>query len=131
MVDFGSKIIKQNGYHNIEYRLGDIQSPPIEDNHVDLAIFSQTLHHVNDPQKAVTEAFRILSKSGMIIILDLLKHDQEEARTLYADQWLGFKEIELIEFLETAGFKSIKTMIVDKENRPPYFETIMSIGKKI
>lgn len=130
MVDFGSKIIKKNGYHNIEYRLGDIQSPPIEDNHVDLVIFSQTLHHVNDPKKAVAEAYRILSNSGMIIILDLLKHDQEEARTLYADQWLGFKEIELIEFLEIAGFTSINTTIVDKENRPPYFETIMGIGKK-
>ena len=70
------------------------------------------------------------SPRGKVIILDLLKHDHEEARTLYADQWLGFKEIELIEFLEIAGFKSIETMIVDKEKRPPYFETIMAIASK-
>ena len=130
MVEFGSKIIKENGFNNIEYRLGDIQSPPINDNQIDLAIFSQTLHHVNDPQKAINESYRILSPRGKVIILDLLKHDQEEARTLYADQWLGFKEIELIEFLEIAGFKSIETMIVDKEKRPPYFETIMAIASK-
>ena len=102
----------------------------INDNQIDLAIFSQTLHHVNDPQKAINESYRILSPRGKVIILDLLKHDQEEARTLYADQWLGFKEIELIEFLEIAGFKSIETMIVDKEKRPPYFETIMAIASK-
>ena len=130
MVEFGSKIIKENGFNNIEYRLGDIQSPPIDDNQIELAIFSQTLHHVNDPQKAINESYRILSPRGKVVILDLLKHDQEEARTLYADQWLGFKEIELIEFLEIAGFKSIDTMIVDKEKRPPYFETIMAIASK-
>ena len=130
MVEFGSKIIKENGFDNIEYRLGDIQSPPIEDNQIELAIFSQTLHHVNDPQKAIEEAFRILSPEGKVIILDLLKHEHEEARTLYADQWLGFKEIELIEFLEIAGFKSISTMIVDKEKTSPYFETIMAVATK-
>ncbi len=130
MVEFGSKIIKENGFNNIEYRLGDIQSPPIDDNQIELAIFSQTLHHVNDPQKAIKESYRILSPRGKVVILDLLKHDQEEARTLYADQWLGFKEIELIEFLEIAGFKSIDTMIVDKEKRSPYFETIMAIASK-
>ena len=83
----------------------DIQSPPIEDNQIELAIFSQTLHHVNDPQK-LSKRLLGYSPDGKVIILDLLKHEHEEARTLYADQWLGFKEIEIIEFLEIAGFKS-------------------------
>ena len=45
MVEFASQLAKKHGFRNIEYRLGDMQEPPIAKNSVDLAIFSQALHH--------------------------------------------------------------------------------------
>src|SRR6266516_1876278 len=45
MVEFGSKLAKKHGFKNLEYRLGDIEDPPIAKNSVDLAILSQALHH--------------------------------------------------------------------------------------
>ena len=38
------------------------------------------------------------------MILDLVKHRFEEAREVYADEWLGFSEAELETMLEKAGF---------------------------
>jgi len=38
-----------------------------------------------------------------IAILDLVRHQFEEARELYADVWLGFTELELRGFLKKAG----------------------------
>src|SRR5258708_17673829 len=40
MVEFASQLAKKHGFRNIEYRLGDMQEPPISKNNVDLAIFS-------------------------------------------------------------------------------------------
>ncbi len=130
MISYASKISKENGYNNIEYRLGDIESPPIDDGTVNLTILSQALHHTTKPQIAIDEAFRITAPGGRVVILDLLRHDFEQAHELYADVWLGFTEIELIEYLKNAGFISIQTAIVDKEQQAPHFETLMAIALK-
>lgn len=130
MVAYGSKTAKANGFTNLEYRLGDIQAPPLADQEVDLAFFSQSLHHARKPHLAVREAWRITKPGGRIVILDLLKHDFEQARSLYEDVWLGFEERELYEFLESAGFKNLKITLVDRETEPPYFQTVLAMGEK-
>ena len=45
MVEYGAGLAKDHGFLNLEYRLGDIMEPPIDDGSVDLAFFSQALHH--------------------------------------------------------------------------------------
>ena len=62
--------------------------------------------------------------------MDLLKHDLEEARELYADVWLGFAEVDVYEFLDKAGFKDIDIAIVDRGDEPPNFQTLMAIARK-
>ena len=52
IVAFGAAKAKKNGLKNLEFRLGDLQSPPIEPDSVDLVILSQALHHAEDPAKA-------------------------------------------------------------------------------
>ncbi len=64
------------------------------------------------------------------MILDLLKHQFEDARELYADIWLGFSELEISKFLGENGFSDIEITIVDRETEPPNFQTLMAIGKK-
>src|SRR5439155_9916752 len=104
MVEFGSELAREHGFENLEYRRGDIEDPPIAANSVDLAIFSQALHHANKPARALVAAHRILKKNGRIAILDLLAHNFEKARELYADTWLGFSEVELHQMLKASGF---------------------------
>jgi ArsR family transcriptional regulator len=65
-----------------------------------------------------------------VVILDLLKHDFEEARELYADVHLGFSEVELRDWLAGAGFTDIETAIVDRETETPGFQTLMAIGHR-
>jgi len=64
------------------------------------------------------------------VILDLLKHQFEEARELYADTWLGFSELEISRFLTAEGFTEIDISVVDREADPPHFQTLMAIATK-
>jgi len=130
MVEFGQELAKKHKLSNLEYRLGDIESPPIDDESVDLAIFSQALHHADHPSTAIKEAFRILKPGGCLIVLDLLQHSFEKARELYYDTWLGFSEVELKEMIEEAGFLKTETVIVDREEAPPNFQTLLATATK-
>ena len=130
MVEFGKKLAENHGLGNLEYRLGDIEAPPIDDNSVDLVIFSQALHHATHPQKSISAAHRMLKKGGKVIVLDLLQHSYEQARELYADTWLGFSEVELFGMMKKAKFKDIETTIVDKECEAPHFQTLLATATK-
>jgi ubiquinone/menaquinone biosynthesis C-methylase UbiE len=130
MVEFGAQLARDHGVKNLEYRLGDLEAPPLDDASVDLALFSQALHHALKPVQAVAEAARILRPGGHVVVLDLLKHDFEQARELYADVWLGFSEVDLESFLTQAGFHDVTTAVVDRESEPPHFQTLLGLGRK-
>src|SRR6266516_4312678 len=130
IVAFGAAKAKKNNLKNLEFRLGDLQNPPIEPDSVDLVILSQALHHAEAPGKAIAGAHRILKVGGQILILDLAKHNFVRAHELYGDRWLGFAESDLHRWLEEAGFKKIEVSVVAREEQPPHFETVLASGQK-
>jgi ubiquinone/menaquinone biosynthesis C-methylase UbiE/biotin operon repressor len=130
MVEFGSELARTHGIANLEYRVGDLEDVPIRSGTVDVAFLSQALHHAAHPEKAVAEAWRILKPHGKVAILDLNRHQFEEAREMYADLWLGFTELEMERYLKGAGFRNVETAVVYKEQEAPFLETLLATGEK-
>jgi ubiquinone/menaquinone biosynthesis C-methylase UbiE len=130
MIEVGREQALRHGVKNIDYRLGDMEEIPIGDGEVDLVFFSQSLHHALHPELALAEAARILVPSGRIVILDLVRHRFEQARELYADEWLGFSESDLESMLQNAGFVNVDATVVDKEPETPQFQTLLATGDK-
>jgi len=130
MIEVGREQAARHGVKNVEYRLGDMEEVPIAAGEVDIVFFSQSLHHALHPERALAEAARILAPGGRIVVLDLLKHRFEEAREMYADEWLGFSEAELESMLENAGFANVETAVVDKDAEAPQFQTLLAIASK-
>jgi len=130
MVEYGSSLARENGITNLEYRLGDLEAPPIEPGSVDLAMLSQALHHAGSPVRALRGACGILRPGGQVVILDLLAHQFEQARELYADVWLGFTEAELVGMLEEAGFEEARAEVVSRDEQNPLFQTVLATGRK-
>jgi ArsR family transcriptional regulator len=130
MVQVGRALAKKEHLRNLTYVLGNIEKVPLPDRSIDLALLSQALHHAENPRQALAEAFRILKPGGRLLILDLRAHRFEKARELYADRWLGFKENELHDWIEEAGFSQSEVRVVAKEAKEPCFETILATGMK-
>ena len=130
MVAFGAEKAKKNKLKNLEFRLGDLENPPIPPDSVDLVVLSQALHHAAVPKTAMASAHKILRPGGQVMILDLHRHNFEQAHELYGDRWLGFTETDLHSWLEEVGFKHVEVSIVAREEDEPHFQTLLATGEK-
>lgn len=130
MVEVGRDLAKRSGLKNLEYRLGDMEQPPIRPGSVDVAILSQALHHAVHPPRALEAAWKILRPGGTLLVLDLVEHTFEAAREMYADVWLGFAPAELARLLREGGFEGVVVEVVAKEKEGPGFQTLLAIGHK-
>jgi len=130
IVRFGQKKAEKAGLKNIQFSYGDIEDIPLKSKSVDIALLSHALHHAKHPQKALSEAFRILRPNGHLVILDLLEHQFEKAKELYGDHWLGFPKNMLYEWVEASGFKGIEITEAAREEESPHFTTLLVVARK-
>lgn len=96
------------GVTGIELRLGEMTHLPLPDEAVGCAVANMVLHHAADPLAVLREIRRVLAPGGVVVLADLARHEREWVREQLADQWLGFEEEELLEWLKTAGFDSVE-----------------------
>ena len=130
MVTLGRDAAERLGLDNLEFRLGDLEAPPVEDKSVDIALFSQALHHAPSPQKALAAAHRILKPGGRLLVLDLKQHQFDAARELYSDLWLGFRESDLQSWIHASGFEEISVRAIERESAPPHFQSLLATAKR-
>ncbi|MBB4141764.1 MULTISPECIES: metalloregulator ArsR/SmtB family transcription factor [Rhizobium] len=84
-------------------RHGDIFNLPAEAGDFDLVTVHQVLHFLDQPEKAVTEAARVLRSDGRLLIVDLAPHTLDYLREDHAHVRLGFSHQTVQEWLEKAG----------------------------
>lgn len=54
----------------IDFIIGDAKHPPVKDNIFDACIFYGTLHHLDDPAKAIENASKKIKRGGLFFSLD-------------------------------------------------------------
>lgn len=114
---------------NVIWKKGELEKLPIRDASVDLALFSQALHHASDPARAVHEAARILVAGGRLLVLDLREHGEGWVRERLGDRWLGFSDERLGSLLREAGLEQIKVGVGARRTRDPFTVLIASASK--
>lgn len=95
----------------IEIRLGEIEHLPLGDAEADLAVISLVLQYIENPEKAISEAARILKPGGIFVITEFDKHDYFALKHKYGARWPGFTKVDIRRLLEANGFtmKNIST----------------------
>ena len=67
-IEKGRAFATQNGLSNIIWEVGDIQNIPQPDDSFDTVISCETVEHVPDPRKAISELARVLKPGGRLFL---------------------------------------------------------------
>jgi ubiquinone/menaquinone biosynthesis C-methylase UbiE/DNA-binding transcriptional ArsR family regulator len=99
-----------HGFDNVDLRRGELEALPIDDERLDAAALMLVLHHVPEPEKALTEVVRVLKPGGRVLVVDMQPHDRENYRHQMGHVWLGFSDAQMQQLLEDAGFRDVRTV---------------------
>lgn len=140
-VDNSSNMLKQlknnisdKNYKNLYLIKSSLESLSLFDESVDVIFINMALHHIKDAKKAISEMHRVLKKDGVVVISDVMEHDGEWAREEMFDEWLGFSNEQIINWLEETGFNNIQIENTDLSckgysSKGEYTETGIFIAK--
>lgn len=127
---------KKQGYTNVEFRLGDIEKLPIENNSIDVAISNCVINLAPDKSKVFNEVYRVLKTRGRmyisdIVLLEELSKEQRENGKLVAGCVGGaLLKDEHLKIIEKAGF-TVRVLSEDKEISKRQYQGIALESLKI
>lgn len=104
----------EGGYHNVEFRLGEVENLPLADQSVDVIISNCVINLSPDKSRVFAEAFRVLKPGGRMAISDIvasaeLPEDVKKNMALHTGCMAGASLVSEIEsMLEASGFVSVR-----------------------
>lgn len=114
MIKLARKNAEQSGYHNVEFRLGEIEHLPVADVSVDVIISNCVINLSLDKEAVFKEAFRVLKPGGRLSISDVvttapLPESIKQELSLLTSCVAGAEYIDNIQtMLQDAGFMNIQ-----------------------
>ncbi|PKM64519.1 MAG: arsenite S-adenosylmethyltransferase [Firmicutes bacterium HGW-Firmicutes-20] len=120
MIELSRNNAEKAGYHNVEFRLGEIENLPVDDESVDVIISNCVVNLSVDKERVFDESFRVLKHGGRLSISDILATAQlpehiKEDLAMYAGCVSGAEHTENIAaMLAKSGFSLIK--LTPKDN---------------
>ena len=98
------------GHPTVEARRGELESLPLEDGELDVAVLSLVLHYVPDPARALAEAARVVRPGGRVLLVDMLPHTRDEFRQTMGHVWQGFAPAQTTEWMHDAGLRDVRVI---------------------
>jgi ubiquinone/menaquinone biosynthesis C-methylase UbiE/DNA-binding transcriptional ArsR family regulator len=111
--------LEKHGFRHAQLRQADIYALPLADAVADLVTIHQVLHFLDEPQRALLEARRILKPDGKLLVVDFAPHDLEELRDEHAHRRLGISAEQMTAWLARAGLQLSRHIVLD----PPWLKS--------
>ena len=115
--DFSDKMVKECSEkikgNNITYRVLDATNIECCDNSFDVVLIGNALHVMPEPEKALSEIYRVLNNDGKLFAPTFIVEDKNESLRVKVLEKIGFRiyskwnSESFIEFISKHGFEVI------------------------
>ncbi len=122
MLDKARQNARKGKYGNVEFRRGEIEKLPVEDNYVDVIISNCVINLSPDKLAVFREAFRVLKPGGRLMVSDIVLLAElpdfiKESVAAYVGCLSGaMLKDDYLDAVKSAGFKDIK--VIEETNFP-------------
>jgi arsenite methyltransferase len=112
------------GYKNVEFRIGEIESLPVDENSIDVVISNCVLNLVPNKDKAFSEIYRVLKPGGHFCISDIVLNGElpmkiKAAAEMYAGCVAGaLQRKDYLKIIDETGFKNVSLPKIKKITIP-------------
>jgi ubiquinone/menaquinone biosynthesis C-methylase UbiE len=136
MISKARKNAEEYGFKNVEFKLGEIENLPIEDDSIDIVISNCVINLSPDKEKVFKEVYRVLKKGGKmylsdIVLLGNLTKEQKNSNKLLCGCVAGAMQKEkYLELIRNSRFK-VKILSEDKEISKKQYQGIALESIKI
>lgn len=122
MIDKANRNKEKVGFSNVEFRLGEIENIPLENDVTDVVLSNCVLNLVPDKEKAFAEMYRIIKPGGHFCVSDIvlkgeLPEGLKKSAAMYAGCVAGaIAQEEYLALLEKTGFRNVeikKTKVIE------------------
>jgi SAM-dependent methyltransferase len=116
MIEKAKENAKKSNYRNVEFRRGDIETLPVDDDSIDVVMSNCVINLSPDKAKVFKEAFRTLKPGGRLTISDIVLLKElpgfvKESVEAYVGCVSGaILKSEYLEKIEAAGFRDVRVM---------------------
>jgi SAM-dependent methyltransferase len=116
MVQLAKENAEKMKVENVEFRLGEIENLPVEDETVDVIISNCVINLSPDKDKVFSEAFRVLKPGGRMLISDIvtrgeLPNEIRENLEMWAACVAGaLDEKDYLQKIMNAGFEKVEVV---------------------
>jgi len=120
MVEKARKNAEKYGFNNVEFKIGEIENLPIEDESIDTIISNCVINLSPDKKKVFQEAYRVLKKNGKmyvsdIVLLGSLTKEQKKDNNLLCGCVAGaLQKDEYLKLIKNEGF-NVNVLSEDKD----------------
>lgn len=120
MIEKARENAKKYNYNNVEFKLGDIEQLPVEDNSINVIISNCVINLAPNKDKVFSESYRVLKKGGKMFISDIVllgeltKEQKNNERLLTGCVAGALQKAEYIQKIKNVGFQ-VKILGEDKD----------------
>lgn len=118
MLAIARATLEKSNLQHAELRQADVYALPLADASADVVTIHQVLHFLDEPQKALFEARRILKPTGKLLVVDFAPHELEELRDQHAHRRLGISAEQMVAWFNRANLSLEKHDVLD----PPWLK---------
>lgn len=105
----GKRIKRARLTDRIYITKGNCEALPLGDGSAEGGVITAVLHHLDHPDKAVAELYRVLKPGSRVVAVDWNPDAHHHSHSHHHSENHGQSEVSINELLETAGFASVQT----------------------